>query len=146
MGEVARVESRESSEKVRSYRDLVAWQKAMDLMVEVYKATDGFPKNEQFGLTSQLRRAAVSVPSNIAEGSSRRSTQEYIRFINIATGSLAEIETQISAALRLGFLNAASEAELLGRCSEISRILQGLHDALQTRIKTTRLSTLDSEH
>ena len=145
MKKVIRVESRESSNAVSSYRDLIAWQKSMDLLVSVYAVTESFPKSEQFGLTAQIKRAAVSIPSNIAEGSSRRSTQEFLRYINISTGSLAEMETQISAAKRLGFVTAEQEKIILTQCNEISRILQGLYDSLKSRL-TTRLSTLDSDN
>jgi four helix bundle protein len=145
MKKVIRVESRESSGRVSSYRDLVAWRKSMDLLVAIYALTESFPKNEQFGLTSQIKRAAVSIPSNIAEGSSRRSTQEFLRYLNIATGSLAEVETQLSAAQRLGFISLAQEEPLQLQCNEISRILQGLYDSLKSRL-ATRLSTLDSDH
>lgn len=140
----SRVENRESSEKIRSYRDLVAWQKAMQLMLCIYEVVQLFPKQEMYGLTQQLQRAAVSIPSNIAEGSSRRSTQEFLRFLNIATGSLAEVETQISAAQMLGYIEHKKEEELLKQCDEVSRILQGLYNALKD--KATRLSTLDSSH
>ena len=140
----SRVESRESSGKIKSYRDLVAWQKAMQLMTAIYEATRSFPKEETYGLAQQLRRAAVSVPSNLAEGSSRRSTQEFLRFINISTGSLAELETQITAARMLGYMNAITEATILTQADELGRILQGLYDALAAKI--TRLSTLDSNH
>ncbi len=140
-----RVESRESSGRIESYRDLVAWRKSMDLVVAVYTLTEIFPKNEQFGLTSQIKRAVVSIPSNIAEGSSRRSTQEFLRYINIATGSLAEVETQLSVAQRLRFISPSQEEHLQRQCNEISRILQGLYDSLKSRL-ATRLSTLDSNH
>lgn len=143
MAEESRVENRESSE-VRSYRDLKAWQKAMQLMLSIYKTSEFFPKHELYGLTQQLRRSAVSVPSNIAEGSSRRSTHEFLRFLNIATGSLAELETQISAAQMLGYLDPAQEKMLLEQADEVSRISQGLYSSLKAKI--TRLSTLDSNH
>ncbi len=145
MTEVIRVESRESSARVSSYRDLVAWKKSMDLLVAVYALTESFPKNEQFGLTSQIKRAVVSIPSNIAEGSSRRSTQEFLRYINIATGSLAEVETQLCATQRLNFITLIQEETLLDQCGEVSRIFQGLYNSLKSRL-STRLSTLDSEH
>ena len=145
MKEVTRVESRESSGSISSYRDLIAWRKSMDLLVAIYALTESFPKNEQFGLTSQIKRAAVSIPSNLAEGSSRRSTQEFMRYINIATGSLAEVETQLSAAQRLNFITLKQEETLLDQCGEISRIFQGLYNSLKSRL-STRLSTLDSEH
>ena len=145
MKQVSRVESRESRVAVSSYRDLIAWQKSMDLLVTIYAMAESFPKSEQFGLTSQIKRAAVSIPSNIAEGSSRRSTQEFLRYINISTGSLAEMETQISAAKLLGFITEEKEKTILNQCNEISRILQGLYDSLKSRL-TARLSTLDSDH
>ena len=145
MNKVSRVESRESSKAVSSYRDLIAWQKSMDLLVVIYAMTESFPKSEQFGLTSQIKRAAVSIPSNIAEGSSRRSTQEFLRYINISTGSLEEMETQISAVKRLGFITSQQEETVLHQCNEISRILEGLYDSLKSRL-ATRLSTLDSNH
>jgi len=117
----------------------------MRLVVDVYAISETFPKSEQFGLTSQIKRAAVSIPSNIAEGSSRRSTQEFIRYINISSGSLAELETQISAAKWLGFIKAEQEKTILDQCNEVSRILQGLYDSLKSRL-SSRLSTLDSDH
>lgn len=140
---VARVESRESS-KVKSYRDLLVWQKAMDFAMEIYAVTKNFPKEELYGLTSQMKRSALSIPSNIAEGSSRRTTGEFLRYINIATGSLAEIETQIIFAAHLSFVNQKAEAGLLKKADEISRMLQGLHRSLAS--KSARLSTLDSNH
>jgi four helix bundle protein len=129
---------------VRSYRDLIAWQKAMRLMLEIYQTAQRFPKNETYGLAQQLQRCAVSIPSNIAEGSSRRSTQEFLRFLNISTGSLAEAETQISAAQMLGYITAGQETILLQQCDEVSRIIQGLYSSLKD--KASRLSTLDSSH
>ena len=87
--------------EIMSYRDLIAWQKAMDLVTAIYRATAGFPRDEIYGLTSQLRRAAVSTPSNIAEGQGRQSTREFIHFLSIAYGSLNEAQTQILIAERL---------------------------------------------
>lgn len=88
----------------QSYRDLLAWQKAMQLVVEVYRATRGFPRDELYGLTSQLRRAAVSVPSNIAEGQARFSAREFHHFLSHSRGSLVEVETQVLIAQSLGYL------------------------------------------
>ncbi len=88
----------------RSYKDLIAWQKAMELVVEIYKATENFPRAELYGMTSQLRRAAVSVPSNIAEGQARFTTKEFRKFLSDARGSLAEIETQLTISQMLHFL------------------------------------------
>jgi len=91
---------------IKHYRDLVAWQEAMRLVKLVYRLTMNWPREEQYGLTSQLRRAAVSVPSNIAEGYGRRATQGFIRFLNIAHGSLMEVETQLQIGFELQFLKA----------------------------------------
>lgn len=90
---------------VNSYKDLLVWQQAIDLTVNIYALTSNFPKSELFGLASQIQRAAISVPSNIAEGHARDSTKEYLRFISIALGSLAEVETQLVIANKLQFLN-----------------------------------------
>src|SRR6266481_2364790 len=98
--------------KVKSYRDLIAWQKAIDMVTSVYKATANFPKDELYGLTSQLRRAAVSVPSNIAEGQGRRTTGEFIHFLGMARGSLNEVQTQTHVALKLGLMNNQTVQQL----------------------------------
>jgi len=90
------------------YKDLIAWQKGMELVTTVYDATDGFPSHEQFGLVSQLRRAAVSVPSNIAEGKAHYSNRDFVRFLRHARGSLAEIETQVLIAQQRRYLSEAS--------------------------------------
>ncbi len=110
----------------RSYKDLVAWQKAMDLVTATYRSTVGFPKEEQFGLTSQLRRAAVSIPSNIAEGQGRLSEKEFRYSLGQARGSLMEVETQLQIAQNLGYLQAEQTRELLKECVEVGRILNGL--------------------
>ena len=109
-----------------SYRDLVAWQKSMKLAKLIYKATASFPSDERFGLTAQMRRAAVSIPSNIAEGQARFSKREFQHFLRNAKGSLAELETQITLAAELEFLKAEAAKELLRVCDEIGRILAGL--------------------
>jgi len=118
---------------VKSYRELIAWQKAMDLVVGVYEGTKAFPREELYGLTSQLRRAAVSIPSNIAEGQGRRSSKEFIRFLSIAYGSLQETETQIILATRLGYLESAQEAQLLEQCAEVGKLINGLTNALHRK-------------
>jgi four helix bundle protein len=110
----------------RSYKDLVAWQKSMDLVTDTYRATAGFPKDELFGLTSQLRRAAVSIPSNIAEGQGRLSEKEFRYFLGQARGSLMEVETQMQIAENLGYLPKERTAALLHSCAEVGRILNGL--------------------
>jgi four helix bundle protein len=108
----------------------------MDLMLAVYRATESFPKHETYGLTQQLRRCVVSVPSNIAEGSSRRSTQEFLRFLNISCGSLAEAETQVTAARMLDYIDETAEKSLLDQAGEVSRILHGLYQSLQEKSST----------
>jgi four helix bundle protein len=118
---------------VQSYRDLVVWQKSMALVREVYRYTQSFPKAEAFGLTTQLRRAAVSVPSNIAEGQGRLSTGEFKQFLGHARGSLLELETQILIAQDLGYLPADQIHYLLQRAAETGRVLNGLLGSLPSR-------------
>lgn len=124
---------------VQNYRDLIAWQKAMDFAESVYQSTRAFPKEELYGLTSQLRRAVISISSNIAEGQGRRSTGEFRQFLGNARGSLFEVESQILLAQRLQYLNATHTEELLNRANELGKILNGLMAALQ------RTSGRDSE-
>jgi four helix bundle protein len=119
--------------KVRRFNDLIAWQKAMDLVEDVYRLTKLFPKDELFGLTSQLRRAAVSIPSNIAEGQSRRSSKEFIQFLSIAQGSLAEVETQVLIATRLQYISEDPSKVVLEKTAELGRILNGLMEAITNR-------------
>ena len=116
---------------VRSYKDLVAWQKSMDLVTAVYRASQGFPKEEIFGLVSQIRRAAVSIPSNIAEGHARTSKKEFQYFLSNARGSLAELETQLTIAHQLAYIDETGINQLLGRLGEVGRILNGLLAALK---------------
>ena len=110
----------------QSYRQLLAWQKAVEFVSEIYRATQTFPREEMYGLTNQLRRAAISVPSNIAEGQARYSRREFYRFLTLARGSLAEIETQIRIAESLGYLTSATAEILLSKAAELGRILNGL--------------------
>lgn len=115
---------------VKSYQELQVWQKAMTFVEDIYRATQTFSREEQFGLTSQLRRAAVSIPSNIAEGQGRHSTQAFQNHLSIAYGSLQEAETQIILAYRLGYLTQVMQQELLSAASEIVRMLNGLQQSL----------------
>ncbi|HSF31161.1 MAG TPA: four helix bundle protein [Candidatus Tectomicrobia bacterium] len=115
---------------IRDYKDLVVWQKAMELVTAIYKATNTFPKEELYGLTSQIRRAAVSVPSNIAEGQGRKTRGEFRQFLGQAKGSLAELETQLLIAHNLGYLEDCSA--LLAQQAEIARLLNGLLNSLTT--------------
>lgn len=116
---------------ISNYKDLKVWQKSIDLVDEVYSVTNTFPKNEQFGLTSQLRRAACSIASNIAEGSAKRSKKEYVRFVNIAYGSLAEIETQIIIAQRQGYIEPSKTEKIEAQTTEIGKMLNGLRNSLE---------------
>ena len=111
---------------IRSYRDLTVWQKSIDLTVRTYKLTGRFPTDERYGLTSQMRRAAASIPANIAEGHARRSTGEYLQFLGIARGSLAELETFLTLSERLGLIGSEISDGLLENCAEISKMLAGL--------------------
>ena len=111
---------------VQSYRELIAWQKSVDLVEEIYRITKCFPKEETYGLTSQMRRAAVSVPSNIAEGQGRSSRGEFCQFLGHAKGSLFELETQVVISARLGYLSSQEANGLLESIHEVGRILSGL--------------------
>jgi len=114
---------------MRGHEDLKVWQKGVDLVVSVYRLTGSFPKSELYGLTSQMRRAAVSVPSNIAEGHALKQTQAYLRHLAIASGSLAEVETQLEIARRLGYLSPES-GEVFEKAKEVGRMLVGLRRVL----------------
>ena len=115
---------------VQSYRELIAWQKAMDLVTQVYAITARFPEREVFGLTSQLRRCAVSVPSNIAEGQGRLSRGEFKLFLGHARGSLFELQTQISIAERLRYIDQKTHEQALVQAVEVGKIINGLLAAL----------------
>jgi four helix bundle protein len=115
---------------INSYRDLIAWQKAMSLAELIYRITSRFPSNERFGLTSQMRRAAVSIVSNIAEGNARNTRGEYVQFVGHARGSVAELETQATLALRLGLLPTESEQMVFDQLDEVGRLLTALRAAL----------------
>ncbi len=117
--------------RINSFHDLAVWQKAMTLVERCYRASGHFPKDERFGLTSQLRRAAVSIPSNIAEGFCRRGRGAYMNHLSIALGSQAELETQVEIARRLGYLLPADADATLDASREIGRMLNGLITALQ---------------
>src|SRR5258708_30402354 len=115
------------------YRDLIAWQRGMRLVTGIYEATRPFPRDELYGLTNQLRRAAVSVPSNIAEGQARFSRKEFHHFLSVARGSLVEIETQLLIARNLKYLRPAKADILLAAAEELGRILNGLIASIKSR-------------
>jgi four helix bundle protein len=112
--------------QIKSHRDLIVWQKAMDLVEAVYSATSSFPREETYGLTSQIRRAVVSVPANIAEGQGRRLTKEYLYFLANARGSLLELDTHLEIGLRLRYLSQDKYSALRSQLQEVTKILNGL--------------------
>lgn len=116
------------------YSDLQVWQKAMDLVAEIYEVTRSLPVEERFGLAAQLQRAAVSIPSNIAEGHGRKSTKVFINHLSIANGSLMELETQVQIAQRLGYLEAATVNTMLIKTGELGRMLHGLQNSLYSKL------------
>jgi four helix bundle protein len=116
---------------IKSHRDLVAWQRAMDMVVAVYAMTSRWPKDELYGLTSQARRSAVSVPANIAEGYGRENLGSYIHFLKMAQGSLKELETHIEVALRIGLLDADQCQARLAETDAVGRILHKLIRSLE---------------
>lgn len=119
--------------KISSYKDLIVWQKSMSLVEEVYLLTTKFPKEEIYGLISQMRRAAVSIPSNIAEGQLRKNLKEYLQFLRISSGSAAELETQIMICKKLPKLKIIDYNKSEGLLSEIQRMLNVLIRNLETR-------------
>ncbi|MDQ2695432.1 MAG: four helix bundle protein [Pseudomonadota bacterium] len=116
-----------------SYRELVVWQKSIDLAERIYRVTRGYPVEEKYGITSQMRRAAVSIPANIAEGQARRTTGEFLQSLGIARGSLAELETFLTISARLAMLSKADCESLLEDCAQIGKMLHALMKALSTR-------------
>jgi len=112
--------------KLYSYKELIAWQKSIDLVEEIFKVTSGFPKSEIYGLSNQMRRAAISIPSNIAEGAGRSHTKEFIQFLHIAEGSANELETQLIIVKRLNFLSEAAFNRLNEQLTEIIKMIVGL--------------------
>ena len=118
---------------VKRYRDLVAWQQAMELVVDAYRLSDTFPRDEKYGIVQQLRRAAVSVPSNIAEGHGREHLGDYLRHLSIANGSLMELETQILIAGRMKYVTIDDEKRVLVRTGRVGKLLSGLTRALKAR-------------
>ncbi len=133
--------TRTENGSIRSYQDLVVWQKALVLAEDVYSVTRGFPKEGIYGLISQMRWAAVSVASNIAEGHARNTQGEFMLFLGHARGSLAELQTQAILACRLKFLDSSIEHQLNARIAEVGRLLNALRTSLKRRAPTTRRSS-----
>ena len=111
---------------MRPHHKLEAWNQAVELVTEIYRRTDSFPKEERYGLTSQIRRAAVSIPANIAEGAARFSSKEFARFLSNAQGSASELETELLIARRLGYLDETNFSHLSSQLERISRLITGL--------------------
>ena len=120
---------------VRSYKDLLVWQKSIDLIDDVYRLTRDFPKSETYGLSSQVQRAAVSVAANIAEGSGRDSTKEFIHHLAFSLGSLAELETFLVVCIRLEYAVKATVGELESKCDEIGKMIRSLQKSLRRRLE-----------
>jgi four helix bundle protein len=118
---------------LKNYRELNVWQKAYQLCLEIYKITRDFPKEERYGLTSQIRRAVVSIPSNIAEGYGRKTTKEYIQSLYIAYGSNCELETQILLSNDLGYVKDGKIEELQQKIGDVERMLKGLIKSLENK-------------
>lgn len=117
---------------VKDFKDLIVWQKAMELTVEIYALAKRLPKEELYALSSQMRRAAISIPSNIAEGQARNSTKEFVQFLAIAKGSKAELETQLLLCVKTGFLNEHEIAAPINTLNEIGKMLNKLQQKLTT--------------
>jgi four helix bundle protein len=132
-GEQKAVSRRTKSEK--PHRNLLAWQKAMELAVQIYRATEKFPKEEIYGLISQLRRAAISVASNLAEGAADRTPQQFYNFLSTAIGSLNEIDTQLELSLRLGYLVESEYSPLHKLLDECLALTFGLRKSLRTKVR-----------
>ncbi len=114
-----------------SYRDLEVWKKSMDVVVQCYETTRSFPSSEQYGLTGQIQRAAVSVPANIAEGQARQHRKEFLHHLSIAHGSLAELETHIEIARRVGYMGDTVAHRFFGQTEEVGRMINGLRKSLR---------------
>jgi four helix bundle protein len=124
-------------EKIICYKDLQVWKVSMDIVTKVYKLTDKFPRSEVYGLTNQLRRCSVSIPSNIAEGSGRKNIKEYIHFLYISKGSLLELETQLEISKRIGYLTEIDTEALSQQIKYINSMLANLIHVLQKKHLTT---------
>jgi len=129
---------------IKSYKGLEVWQKAMDMVMMCYQATKSFPKSEAYGLVSQLQRAAVSIPANIAEGRERKHSREFTQHLSIAYASTAELETHIQIAQRLNYINNTKTNNLLEKAAETGRMLNGLRKSIENR-KISAPRTLNTE-
>ena len=122
--------------RIRSFKDLIVWQKAVVLVTDIYAVTKLFPADERFGIVSQLNRAAVSVPANIAEGWGRKSSKNYLQFLRNSRGSLMEIETLLVISRNLNFLSSEKYIQLSGKVEEVGKILHGLIKSINEKVST----------
>jgi len=120
-----------STQTERPHKKLKVWQNSMSLVKEIYTLSKGFPKQEIYGLASQMQRSAVSIPSNIAEGAARKSKAEFMQFLNIAQGSLSELETQLEIAFMLNYISEAQQNEMIAEITPIFKMLSGLVSSLK---------------
>jgi four helix bundle protein len=120
---------------INSYQDLKVWQLSMDLAEQIYCLSESFPKHEVYQLSSQMQRAAVSIPSNIAEGHARESTKEFLRYLSIALGSLAELETQVILAQRRAYIKKEELLSTLSKTNETGKMLRGLQKSLKAKLR-----------
>lgn len=118
--------------EIKTHKDLLVWKKSIDLVEQIYKFTKQFPKEELYGITNQMRRCAVSIPANIAEGSGRKNKAEFIQFLHIALGSASELETHLIISQRLGFLSINSYDEIMNALNEIIKMTCGLINSLNS--------------
>ena len=121
---------------IRSFRNLEVWQRSMELVEEVYRCTASFPNEERYGLTSQMRRASISIPTNVAEGHCRRSTAAYAHHVDIAKGSHGELDTEIETSRRLGFLKPGQDKRLVELCDAVGHMLIPLQQSLEQKLRT----------
>lgn len=119
---------------IQSHRDLIVWQRGVDLAIECYSITREFPEYERLGLSSQIQRAASSVPANIAEGKARGTTKAFLNYLTVADGSLAEVDTHLEVAARLGYVSHEKQQALLERINELGRMLTGLRKSVRRRL------------
>lgn len=119
---------------MRPHHNLDVWKKSVDFVVMIYKMTENFPKEEKFGLTSQIRRAAVSIPANIAEGAARKSEKEFLQFLSISQGSASEVETELLIANRLNFLDKSDFEQLVNSLDDLGRMITGLSNHLKRKM------------
>lgn len=119
---------------MHNYKELIIWQKAIDLVTDIYKVTVEFPDFEKYGLSCQIQRSAVSIPSNIAEGSGRRSEKDFLRFLDVSKGSAFELETQLIIALKLNYLSKEEAEEIFSRISELQKMIYGFCKKLKNNL------------